>query len=142
MDPIYESYKETLNEEVFMAIFLTALATGTILKLIDKKKSSGPGFIDWLAGFIKWGMSDADEGIDIRDIKKYAYQGYVDYSAGEPVYENTLEESSSLSNKFKALQKKGGTAWNKTKGIILGKIIKYADMPKSTIDKVLKAAQS
>lgn len=142
MDPIYEAYDQTINESVILTAILAALATGAILKLVDKRKKDGPKFVDWLAAFIEWGLSDGEEAMDIRDIKKAAYRGYDEFEFGEPIAENLIEEGSNISTKLKSLKKKGGTAFNKAKGEILGRIIKYAQLPKSTIDKVLNAAKA
>lgn len=148
MDPIYESYKQAVNKE-FDGALLTSIAEGLLTSEIDKRKKNQPKFTDWLASFIKWGMSNGDEAIDIRDIRKYAYEGYEEWEAKNApantdlaIVENIIEENSNILNKLKSLKNKGGKKFSKTIGTIIGRMIKYAQLPAKTIDKVLNATKT
>lgn len=154
MNNIFEAYKSsitteqveyafdrssTIHESILLTALLAALSTGVFLKIIDANKKNKPKVIDWLAGFLRWGMQEYEGTVDFRDIKKHAYVGYEDLDDPTTFFE---AKGSNILKKLKAAAKKGKSSLNKYIGTLLGKIVKDADLDKKTIDAVVKKAET
>lgn len=139
IDFAFERYRY-LNEEVFTAALIAALTTGVFLKMLDKHKSNHASVIDWLAGFIKWGMEEYDGNIDIRDIKKYAYEYYETDDEEDELTESFGSKDSKILQVLKKAKTKTAAVYSKTVGKLVGRLAKRSGLSKSELDKVINKA--
>jgi hypothetical protein len=139
---VFENY-ENMHEAIVTTVLATALATGVFLKMLDKAKDpkgkpNKPRTIDWIAGFLKFGMEDFDGNVDIRDIKKYAYEGYADPNI---VVEAEGKGSKFLLKTIKSAKKKGAKFYAKTLGKLVGRLAKRQNLSKADLDKIVSGAE-